>query len=101
MPIEVIKQMLDLIGDETAINTLHDFILQCCRTSVVPQDWKDANIIPLFKSKGLRTLCDNHRAISLISHVGKILLKILQMLLSSYAERMGILPEAQCGFRPG
>ena len=31
-------------------------------TSVIPQDWKDANITPLFKT-GSRTKCNNYRPV--------------------------------------
>ena len=42
----------------------------------MPQDWRDANITPLFK-KGLRTLASNYRPISLTRQVMKILERIL------------------------
>ena len=35
-----------------------------------------------------------------MAHAGKMLLKIVARRLSAYCERMGILPEEQCGFRP-
>ena len=35
-----------------------------------------------------------------MAHAGKILLKIIARRLSAYCERVGILPEEQCGFRP-
>ena len=35
-----------------------------------------------------------------MAHAGKILLKITARRLSDYCERLGILPEEQCGFRP-
>ena len=45
--------------------------------------------------------CGNYRGISLGSHAGKVVLKIIANRLSTYCEWKGILPEAQCGFRPG
>ena len=41
------------------------------------------------------------RGISLLSHAGKVLLKIVTNRLSAYCETHNILPEEQCGFRPG
>ena len=38
---------------------------------VVPEDWRSAVIIPLYKGKGERTECKSYRGISL-SMVGKI-----------------------------
>ena len=35
-----------------------------------------------------------------MAHAGKILLKIIAHSLSDYCERLGILPEEQCDFRP-
>ena len=68
---------------------------------VVPQDFKDASIIHLYKRKGNRKLCDNHRGISLLHVViaGKILARVplLNRLLQHLED--GNLPENQCGFR--
>ena len=66
-------------------------------TAEVPQDFKDATIVTIYKRKGDRAECGNHRGISLLSEAGKILAKILQHRLQSLAE--DILPESQCGFR--
>nr|VZI24510.1 unnamed protein product [Spirometra erinaceieuropaei] len=38
------------------------------RQGEVPQDFKDATIVYLYKRKGNRQICDNHRGISLINH---------------------------------
>ncbi|XP_049735321.1 transmembrane protein 61 isoform X1 [Elephas maximus indicus] len=45
------------------------------------------------------TECGNYRTISLISHVSKVLLKIIQKRLQQYIDRE--LPEIQAGFRRG
>ena len=47
-----------------------------------------------------QTECGNYRGISLVAHSGKILLKIITRRLSEYCERVGILPEKHCGYRP-
>ena len=65
----------------------------------MPQQWKDAIIMVLHKKKDW-TECGNYRGISLVAHVGKILLKIIARHLSEYCEHVGILPEEQSGFRP-
>ena len=36
-----------------------------------------------------------------MSHAGKVLLKMIARRLSTYCESTGLLPEEQCGFRPG
>ena len=50
--------------------------------------------------KGDKTECGNYRGISLVSHAGKILLKVVSRRLSAYCEAKELLPEEQCGFRP-
>ena len=65
----------------------------------MPQQWKDAIIMVLDKKKD-RTECGNYKEISLVTHAGKILLKIIARHLSEYCERVGILPEEQSGLRP-
>ncbi|XP_065056346.1 uncharacterized protein LOC135684641 [Rhopilema esculentum] len=62
-------------------------------TAEVSQDFKDATI---YKRKGDRAECGNHRGISPLSVAGKILAKILQFRLQTLAK--DILPESQCGF---
>uniref|UniRef100_A0A3B3HTA8 Reverse transcriptase domain-containing protein n=1 Tax=Oryzias latipes TaxID=8090 RepID=A0A3B3HTA8_ORYLA len=66
-------------------------------TAEVPQDFKDAIIVTIYKRKGDRAECGNHRGISILSVAAKILAKILQFRLQTLAE--DILPESQCGFR--
>ncbi|XP_044171386.1 uncharacterized protein LOC114973897 [Acropora millepora] len=66
----------------------------------LPQDLKDASIIHLYKRKGNRNSCDNHRGISLLSIAGKILASILLNHLNVHLER-DLLPESQCGFHAG
>ena len=50
--------------------------------------------------KSDRSDCNNFRGISLVSHAGKVLLKIVANRLSDFCEAQQILPEEQCGFRP-
>ena len=67
----------------------------------VPQVFKDANIVHLYKRKGDRTVCDNHRGISLLCIAGKLLARIIMLRLSLHAYTIGLIPESQCGFRAG
>ena len=45
------------------------------RIEAIPQEFKDASIIHLYKRKGNPQVCDNNRGISLPSIAGKILTK--------------------------
>ena len=66
----------------------------------VPQKLKDASIIHLYKRKGNRSQCDNHRGISLLSIAGKILARVvLNRLTTEVIDK--VYPESQCGFRSG
>ena len=78
-------------------NRLHRWIIKICEECHVPQAWKDANIVTIYK-KGDRTECCNYRGISVISAAGKIFAWILLNRLSSHITPQ-MVPETQCGFR--
>ncbi|VDL85957.1 unnamed protein product [Schistocephalus solidus] len=63
-----------------------------------PQDFKDATIVFLYKRKGNRQLCNNHRDILLLKIAGKIFVRILLNRLNGHLEQ-GLLPESQSCFR--
>ncbi|KAI8492323.1 hypothetical protein Bbelb_297760 [Branchiostoma belcheri] len=65
----------------------------------IPQEFKDASIVHLYKRKGNRQSCDNHRGISLLVIAGKILARVLLNRLIQHMDDH--LPESQCGFREG
>jgi hypothetical protein len=66
----------------------------------IPQDWKDANITPLFK-KGSKSKAENYRPISLTSVVGKLLESIIKDNLLNHLEKYKLLRDSQHGFRKG
>ena len=68
------------------------------KTQQWPQDWKRSVFIPIPK-KGNAKECSNYCIIALISHAGKIVLKILQARLQQYVNHE--LPDVQVGFRKG
>ncbi len=59
----------------------------------LPQEFRDATIVHIYKRKGNRQSCDNHRGISLLSIAGKILARILLKRLLGHLEQ-GLLPES-------
>ena len=61
-------------------------------------DWKRSVFIPVSK-KGNAKECSNYHTITLISHAGKVMLKILQTRLQQYVNCE--LPDVQAGFRKG
>ena len=66
--------------------------------SAVTTDWKRSVFIPIPK-KGNAKECSNYCTIALISHVRKVMLKILQPRLQQYMNHE--LPDVQAGFRKG
>ena len=60
MPAEVWKNS----GAEL-LSRVHELILQIWRSEDVPQDWKDTNMVPIFK-KGNRKDCGNYCGFSLL-----------------------------------
>ena len=95
--VELLK--LGLQQDRTILLEFHRLTTLIWRERKVPQQWKEAVITVLHK-KGDKTECGNYRGISLVSHAGKVLLKVVARRLSTYCEAKGLLPEEQCGFRP-
>ena len=56
---------------------LHSICQQIWKTQQRPEDWKRSVFIPVPK-KGNAKECSSYRTIALISHAGKVMLKILQ-----------------------
>ena len=77
---------------------LHSICQQIWKTQQWPQDWKRPVFIPIPK-KGNAKECSNYRTIAVISHAGKVMLKILQARLQQYVNCE--LPDVQAGFRKG
>ena len=69
-------------------------------SGVVPEDWRSAVIVPLYKGKGERTECSNYRGISLLSVVGNI---YGGGVLVDRVRRVavGLIDDEQGGFRAG
>ena len=80
------------------MKVLHSICQQILKTQEWPQDWKRSGFIPIPK-KGNAKDCSNYHTIALISHDGKVMLKILQARLQQYMNCK--LPDIQAGFRKG
>ena len=68
----------------------------CWQRQTLPQDFKDALIVMIYKKKGDRRDCDNHHGIFSLSIAGKVLAKIMLNRMKTISEQL--LPESQCGF---
>ena len=96
LPVELLK-----LADPTRepLSHFHAILVRVWRGEEIPPEWKDATIKVLNK-KSDRSDFNNVRGISLVSHAGKVLLKIVANRLSDFCEARQILPAEQCGFRP-
>ena len=82
-----------------AMEVFLDIIQSIWDQEKMPDDFRDALIVALYKNKGSKADCGNYRGISLLSIAGKIFARIILNRLIAISEAN--LPEAQCGFRPG
>ena len=67
-------------------------------TGVVSDDFKVANVTPIFK-KGDKSLPSNYRPISLTSIVGKLLESILKVKITNHLNKFNLISDNQHGFR--
>ena len=77
---------------------LHSGCQQIWKTQQWPQNWKMLVFIPI-SEKGNAKECSDYYTITLISHAGKVMLKILLARLQQYVNWE--LPEVQAAFRKG
>ena len=88
------------MGGETICSQLTSSFQAMWNQEHLPQELKDATIVHIYKRKGNRQSCDNHREISLLSIAGKILAPVLLNRLLDHLEQ-GHLSESQCDFCAG
>ena len=75
-------ELFQILKDD-AVKVLHSICQQIWKTQQWPQDWKRSVYIPVPK-KGNAKECSNYRTFALVSHVSKLMLKILQAKLQQY-----------------
>ena len=92
---EIPAELLQILKDD-AVKVQHSVCQQMWKTQQWPQDWKGSVFIPVPK-KGNAKEWSSYCTIALISHAGKVMLKILQARLQQYVNCK--LPDVQPGFR--
>ena len=95
LPAELLK--LGLQQDRTILRELHRLTILIWRQGRVPQQWKDAAITVLHK-KGDTTEGGNYRGISLVSHAGKVILKVVARRLTLTVRRRDCYRRISAGF---
>ena len=68
--------------------------------SIVPDNWKMANVIPIHK-KDDKDVVSNYRPISLLPAISKIMERIVFKKVYNFFHTNGLLTKHQSGFRPG
>ena len=90
-------ELFQILKDAVA-KVLHSICQQIWKTQQWPQDWKRSAFIPIPKKSNAKE-CLNYHTIAFISHISKIMLKILQARLQQCMNQE--LPDVQAGFRKG
>ena len=90
-------ELFQILKDD-AVKVLHSICQQIWKTQQWPQDWQRSVFISILK-KGNAKECSNYLTITHISHISKVMLKILQASLQQYMNCE--LPDVQVGFRKG
>ena len=72
----ILGDLFQILKDD-AVQVLHSICQQIWKTQQWSQDWKRSVFI-LIPNKGNAKECSNYCTIALISHAGKVMLKILQ-----------------------
>ena len=90
---EIPVELFQILKNDAA-KVLHSICQQIWKIQQWSQDWKRSVFIPIPK-KGNAKECSNYCTISLTSHTGKVMLKILQGSLQKYMNHK--LPDVQDG----
>ncbi len=114
---DVYKKLLNTKDDKApGADGIHPKVLhECCRTLAdplhtlfrrslqedhIPDDWRVANVIPIYK-KGGRRKAGNYRPVSLTSQVCKVMEKIVRDGMLRHVARHALLSDSQHGFTKG
>ena len=68
------------------------------KTGIVLDDWKYARVTPIYKGKGDKEVLSNYRPISVVSHIAKIVEKLVQNQFISYLLSHNFITVEQSAF---
>ena len=73
---------------------------KCLDTGQIPQDWRSANITPVFK-RGRRSVACNYQPISLTSQICKTIESVIRDEILAHLEKYDLISSSQHGFQKG
>ena len=71
------------------------------RQQAIPQAWKLANVVPIYKGKGSKLDVSNYRPISLTNVFCKLMEKLVHKSIVEHLETNNLISASQSGFRSG
>jgi len=92
---KIIRELQDELVDP-----LYWIFLKSLMTGEVPNDWRTANVTPIYK-KGGRSQVDNYRPVSLTSQISKIMESLVRDQVLQFLEANKLIKNSQHGFRKG
>ena len=94
IPARVMKECASVLY--RPLTSLFSFSLE---KGVVPNEWKCANVVTIFKS-GKKSDPDNYRPISLLSIISKVMESVVNDHLRKHIFGLNLVSKHQYGFRP-
>jgi hypothetical protein len=94
VPLVFLKKLSNTLSVPLAL-----FFQKSIETSKIPDLWKHANVVPVYKGKGDKFDFNNYRPISLTSNIGKILETLIHKCITFHCEQNNLINKAQHGFR--
>ena len=98
-PYDIGPKLLSHLSEEVS-QLLYVIYRKSLDTGVVPDDWRRANVSPIFKS-GNRGKAENYRPVSLTCVLCKVFEMVLRDALVQFLEERQLLVDSQHGFRKG
>ena len=99
LPPSLLKELASVISRPKPIAIIFNKSLDDDE-SIVPGDWRVANISPIFK-KGSRASTGNYQPISLTSVIGKLLKGIIKEKIINHLDQHNLINPTQHGFMKG